>query len=61
VILHGPVPETFFPSPTMTIPLGGTGTTVNGKMSDGVRDQITRTLREFGFTPKGHVESYQKP
>jgi hypothetical protein len=27
----------------------------------GVRDQITRTVMEFGFTPKGRTRSYQKP
>jgi hypothetical protein len=27
----------------------------------GVRDQIARTLWEFGFTPKGQARSYQKP
>jgi hypothetical protein len=27
----------------------------------GVRDQITRTLWEFGFMPKGRARSYQKP
>jgi phage terminase small subunit len=26
-----------------------------------VRDQIARTLREFGCTPKGRARSYQKP
>jgi hypothetical protein len=28
---------------------------------DEVRDQISRTLMEFGFTPKGRARSYQKP
>jgi hypothetical protein len=27
----------------------------------GVRDQIVRTLREFGFTSKGRARSYQTP
>jgi hypothetical protein len=30
-------------------------------MTEGVRDQITRTLREFRFTPKGHAKVYLKP
>jgi hypothetical protein len=30
-------------------------------MNEGVRDQIARTLREFGFTPKGGARLYQKP
>jgi hypothetical protein len=29
-------------------------------MNEGVRDQIARTLRQFGFTPKGQARSYQK-
>jgi hypothetical protein len=33
---------------------------VEGEVNDGVRDQIARTLREFGFTPKGQARSYQK-
>jgi hypothetical protein len=28
--------------------------------NEGVRDQIARTLREFGFTPRGRAGSYQK-
>jgi hypothetical protein len=27
----------------------------------GVKDQIARTLLEFGFMPKGRARSYQKP
>jgi hypothetical protein len=34
---------------------------VEGGINDGVRDQIARTLREFGFTLEGWVRSYQKP
>jgi hypothetical protein len=34
---------------------------VEGEVNDGVRDQIARTLIEFGFTPKGRARSYQKP
>jgi hypothetical protein len=34
---------------------------VEGEVNDGVRDQITKTLREFGFTLKGRGRSYQKP
>jgi hypothetical protein len=30
-------------------------------MNEGVREQIARTLREFGFTPKGRAMTYQKP
>jgi hypothetical protein len=29
-------------------------------MTDRVREQIARTLREFGFIPKGRARTYQK-
>jgi hypothetical protein len=29
--------------------------------NEGVRDQIARTLWEFGFTPRRRARSYQKP
>jgi hypothetical protein len=32
-----------------------------GGVVDGIREQIARTLREFGFTPKGRAQAYQKP
>jgi hypothetical protein len=32
-----------------------------GRLTEGVRDQIARTLREFEFTPKGCARAYQKP
>jgi hypothetical protein len=32
----------------------------NGEMSENVREQVARTLREFGFEPKGHARSYKK-
>jgi hypothetical protein len=55
---HGPIPNIFFPrilgdvTPNLR---------VEGEVNDGVRDQIARTLREFGFTTKGWARSYQKP
>jgi hypothetical protein len=30
-------------------------------MSDNVREQVTRTLREFRLEPKGCLRTYQKP
>jgi hypothetical protein len=33
---------------------------VEFEVNDGDRDQIARTLREFGFTSKGRARSYQK-
>jgi hypothetical protein len=55
---HGPIPDIFFPrAPAYVTP----NPRVEGEVNDGVRDQITRTLREFGFTPKGRARSYQNP
>jgi hypothetical protein len=49
---------TFFPrTPTYITP----NPRVEGEVNNGVRDQIARTLREFGFIPKGRARSYQKP
>jgi hypothetical protein len=57
---HGPVPNVMFPrtSGPNTPAAGFYGT---GGEANGVRDQIARTLREFGFTPKGRARAYQKP
>jgi hypothetical protein len=30
-------------------------------MSENVREQVARTLREFGLEPKGRAKTYQKP
>jgi hypothetical protein len=38
-----------------------THTASEGERSEGVREQVARTLREFGFEPKGHTRSYRKP
>jgi hypothetical protein len=49
---HGPAPDMFFPrTPTPYTP--GTMNDVGGGMTDGIWEHIARTLREFGFTPKG--------
>jgi hypothetical protein len=54
---HGPIPDIhFLRTPTYATP----NPQIEGD-NEGVRDQITRTLREFGFTPKGWDRSYQKP
>jgi hypothetical protein len=55
---HGPVLDVLFPR---TPAYGTPNTRTDGEMNDGVRDQIARTLREFGFTPKGRARAYQKP
>jgi galactose-1-phosphate uridylyltransferase len=39
----------------------GTDRVNDDMMTEGVREQIARTLREFGFTPKGCARVYQKP
>jgi hypothetical protein len=55
---HDPIPDIFFSrTPAYVTP----NLRVEGEVNDGVRDQIARTLREFEFTPKGRVRSYQKP
>jgi hypothetical protein len=56
-VLHGPIPDIFFPrTPTYVT----SNPRVEGEVNDGVRDQIARTLREFGFTPMARARSYQK-
>jgi hypothetical protein len=47
---HGPIPDIFFP---MTLVYVTPNPRVEREVNDGVKDQITRTLREFGFTLKG--------
>jgi hypothetical protein len=55
---HGPILDIFFPrTPAYVTP----NLRVEGEVNDGGRDQIARTLREFGFTPKGRARSCQKP
>jgi hypothetical protein len=52
---HGPILDISFPrTPAYVTP----NLNVGGEVNDGVRDQIARTLREFGFTPKGWARSY---
>jgi hypothetical protein len=56
-VLHGPILNIFFSrTPAYVTP----NQRVEGEVNYGVRDQIARTLREFGFTPKGRARSYQK-
>jgi hypothetical protein len=55
---HGPVPDVLFPrtpAPNML------NVRPKGDMTNGVREQIARMLREFGFTLKGRTRVYQKP
>jgi hypothetical protein len=55
---HSPIPDIFFPR---TLAYITPNLRIDGEVNDGVRDQIARTLREFGFTLKGRARSYQKP
>jgi hypothetical protein len=54
---HGPIPDILFPR---TLAYAALNPQVEGD-NEGIRDQIARTLWEFGFTPKGQARSYQKP
>jgi hypothetical protein len=51
---HGPILDIFFPR---TLAYVTPNPRVDGEMNEGVRDQIARMLREFGFTPKGWARS----
>jgi hypothetical protein len=57
---HGPVPDVFFRRTPAPYTLG-TVNNVGGGMTEGIREQIARTLREFSFTPRGRAKVYQKP
>jgi hypothetical protein len=61
-VQHGPIPDVLFPRTLGpgTYPIG-TDRANDGGMTDGVREQIARTLREFGFTPNSRARTYQKP
>jgi hypothetical protein len=51
--------DVLFPrTPALTTPQMGLD--YNRGMIEGVREQIVRTLREFGFTPKGRARVYHK-
>jgi hypothetical protein len=53
---HGPITDIFFPrTPAYATPNSRVGD------NEGVRDQIARTLREFGLLPRGRARSYQNP
>jgi hypothetical protein len=54
---HGHIPDILFPRTPAYMTLSPRA---EGEMNEGVRDHITRTLREFGFTPKGQDRSYKK-
>jgi hypothetical protein len=57
----GPIPDILYPrTPATNVYHLGTDRADNEVMTDGVEEQITRTLRRFGFTPKGHARVYQK-
>jgi hypothetical protein len=53
-----PVLDSYFPRPSPMPVLEGN---VYPGMSENVRDQVARTLREFGLEPKGRIRTYNKP
>jgi hypothetical protein len=53
-----PVPDYYFPRPPM-MPLATREQFLG--MSENVREQVARTLREFVLEPKGRAKTYQKP
>jgi hypothetical protein len=53
--------ETRPPVPPVNPFMLNTDRAASGEMSDGVRDQVTRTLRERGFAPRGRTKVYHKP
>jgi hypothetical protein len=61
-IPRGPVPDVLFPRTSDNTPSQiGVDRVNDGIMMEGVKDQITRVLREFGFSPKGWARVYEKP
>jgi hypothetical protein len=51
------VPDAYVPRPPVFLTVAPNA---HAGMSDSVREQIARTLREFGLEPKGQVRMYQK-
>jgi hypothetical protein len=62
VVPHGPMPDVLFPRTLATNTYHvGIDRVENGSVANRVSEQIARTLREFGFAPKGCARAYQKP
>jgi hypothetical protein len=53
-------PETHSSGTTSVNPILGTNRVGGGDVSEAVREQIIRMLRELSFSPKGCIRSYQK-
>jgi hypothetical protein len=53
-----PIPDSFFPKPPMT---SSATREVYPGISENMREQVARTLREFGLELKGRARTYQKP
>jgi hypothetical protein len=60
-IAYGGLPETRPPATAINPVMLNTDRVASGDISDSVRDQVTRTLRELGFMPKGRARAYHKP
>jgi hypothetical protein len=50
-----PVPDAYFPRPSANGSEGSHG------MLENVREQVTRTLKEFGLETRGRARTYHKP
>jgi hypothetical protein len=57
---YGPWPETHPPAPPVNPFMLNTDRAARGEMSDGVRDQVTQTLGELRFAPRGWAKAYHK-
>jgi hypothetical protein len=56
-IPHRPMPGVFFPrTHAHDMPIMKNDN--HEGMAESIREQIARTLREFGFSPKGHARAY---
>jgi hypothetical protein len=57
-IPHRPWPGMHVPNMQYTL---NTDRGASGELSKNVIEQVARTLRELGLTPRGHAKAYQKP
>jgi hypothetical protein len=60
-VSYGTLPDMHSPGLPQAPHVLGTDRVAIGEVSEGVREQITRTLRELGFTLKVRTKAYQKP
>jgi hypothetical protein len=60
-IPYGSWPDSFSSGIAHAPRIVSTSQMVGGEISEGVREQITQTLRELWFSLKGRAKVYQKP